>query len=286
MNGPTVTVIIPFCGSVDLLQRALESVRDQTFTGEVETIVVVDGSAEDLGRICTNFPGVQLIYQENAGPGVARNRGIEEASGEFIAFLDADDYWLPTKLTVQVDAMRRHGSAWSQHSYLVVTPDGEVLRHIDTHRYSGNVVQDTLLSFRVQTSTVMVRRESVEDSTRRFGVDRVGEDGLFYFRMASSYPLTAVGEALGHFTWHGANAGGRADFQLWSRARTWEENRDQVKSALPILGQVAYQWCALAVRLLRYPQSDPPGSSNTLWAQVFYAPSYVIFQNLARRLHS
>lgn len=285
-DGPIVSVVVPFYDSVDVLQRALRSVRNQNFAGPVETIVVVDGSHEDLSAVRANFPGVVLIHQENAGPGPARNRGIEAARGEFIAFLDADDHWLPTKLTVQIEAMRRDGAAWSQHSYTVVCPDAKPLRHVDTSRYAGHVLRETLLSFRIQTSAVMVRRACLRDPGLRFGADRVGEDGHFYTRMAAKYPLTSVGEALGYFTWHGANAGGRADVQLWSRARTWDQNRVEAQAVLPLLGRLAYRWCALAVRILRYPRENPPSDSSGLAAKVAYAPSYLAFHLLAKRLSS
>lgn len=279
-----VSVVIPFYDRPEMLRQALCSVRDQDFTESMETIVVIDGSQEDLRSIRSEFPGVIFVYQENAGPGAARNRGIEEASGEFIAFLDADDHWHPAKLTVQIDSMRGARSDWSQHSYTVVSPELVVLRHVDTSRYVGNVLLDTLLSFRVQTSAVMVTRECLRDPSLRFGKDRVGEDGHFYFRMAAKYRLTAISDELGYFTWHGANAGGRPDLQLWSRARMWEQNRAEMGALLPMSARFAYEWCALAVRVFGYPSETPPRNASRVAAKIAYAPGYLLFQLLAKRL--
>lgn len=98
---PRVSVVIPAYNAA-YLREAVESVFSQTFH-DFELIVVDDGSPGDtIQRICGDFPGVHYIRQANSGPSVGRNRGIREAKGELIAFLDDDDVWLPGKLEKQV----------------------------------------------------------------------------------------------------------------------------------------------------------------------------------------
>lgn len=96
---PHVSVIIPLYNKSRYIARALDSALDQTFR-DIEVIVVDDGSTDDgpeiVGR-CEDAR-VRLIRQTNAGPGSARNRGIAQATGSCVAFLDADDEWLPTFL--------------------------------------------------------------------------------------------------------------------------------------------------------------------------------------------
>jgi glycosyltransferase involved in cell wall biosynthesis len=100
-DAPTVTVVIPLYNKGKYILRALASVMDQTFP-PLEIIVVDDGSVDD-GRekveslIFTNRK-IRLLRQKNSGPGSARNAGLAAASGKYIAFLDADDEWLPTFL--------------------------------------------------------------------------------------------------------------------------------------------------------------------------------------------
>jgi GT2 family glycosyltransferase len=93
---PRVSVIIPLFNKAPFIGRALQSVAAQTFA-DSEVIVVDDGSTDGGAKIVEQFNDarVRLIKQQNAGPGAARNRGLAEAQGELIAFLDADDEWLP-----------------------------------------------------------------------------------------------------------------------------------------------------------------------------------------------
>lgn len=103
-----VSVIIPAYNAEEYIGRALDSVLTQSAPAD-EIIVVDDGSTDKTAEIVKAFgQRVRYIYQDNAGVSVARNRGIEEASGNWIAFLDADDEWLPNKLKQQVDVLRRN----------------------------------------------------------------------------------------------------------------------------------------------------------------------------------
>ncbi len=100
-----VSVIIPVYNPGSYLRSALDSVARQTFA-DWELLIVDDGSTEDLGWIAQSFPAVRLIRQPNSGSSVARNVGIMNSTGEWIAFLDQDDVWLPEKLARQVVVMQ------------------------------------------------------------------------------------------------------------------------------------------------------------------------------------
>ncbi len=100
-----VSVIIPTYNRKETLLRALRSVLHQTRPPE-EIIVVDDGSTDGTGAVVQQeFPSVRYLRQENRGISAARNRGIREASGEWVAFLDSDDEWLPRKLERQLEAL-------------------------------------------------------------------------------------------------------------------------------------------------------------------------------------
>ena len=96
-----ITVVIPTYNRYELLYRAISSILSQTYKPS-EIIVVDDGSTDKTSNIQNDFPLIKYIYQKNSGVSAARNRGIENASFEWIAFLDSDDEWMSTKLEEQV----------------------------------------------------------------------------------------------------------------------------------------------------------------------------------------
>jgi glycosyltransferase involved in cell wall biosynthesis len=107
--NPLVSVIIPTYNRGHVVPEAIESVLRQTYL-RLEVIVVDDGSTDNTPECLQQFAGrIRVVTQENAGPAAARNRGIEMARGELIAFLDSDDLWLPRKLERQVTLLQKAG---------------------------------------------------------------------------------------------------------------------------------------------------------------------------------
>jgi len=106
--NPKVSVVIPTYNRATTVPRAIESVLAQTVT-DLEVIVVDDGSSDDTGKVLGEMFGDRIRYyaQVNQGASVARNRGVEEARGEWIAFLDSDDLWEKDKLEWQLKALER-----------------------------------------------------------------------------------------------------------------------------------------------------------------------------------
>ena len=107
-DRPLVSAVIPAYNTERYLRRAIESVLAQSYR-PFECIVVDDGSTDRTGEIARSF-GERVRYhlQQNAGASAARNTGIQLARGEYIAFLDADDYWLDTKLEHQMRVLAAH----------------------------------------------------------------------------------------------------------------------------------------------------------------------------------
>ncbi len=106
MTGSRVSCILPAWNAAATIARSIESILAQTVL-PLEVIVVDDGSTDDTRAVVSRFgAGVRSVRQPNAGAEAARNRGIAESRGEFLAFLDADDVWLPTKLERQLAVFR------------------------------------------------------------------------------------------------------------------------------------------------------------------------------------
>ena len=99
---PSISVIIPTYNRLPFLLEAIESVRQQTSSVQ-EILIIDDGSTDDTKRIVSTLPlPIRYIWQSNMGPAAARNRGILEANGDWIAFLDSDDLWTQEKIEEQI----------------------------------------------------------------------------------------------------------------------------------------------------------------------------------------
>ncbi len=107
MIRPPVSVIVPVYNSERFLAEALDSIARQS-APPAEIVVVDDGSTDESAAIAARYPSVRLVRQANAGVSAARNAGLAAATGERLAFLDADDLFLPGKLAAQALALDAH----------------------------------------------------------------------------------------------------------------------------------------------------------------------------------
>jgi hypothetical protein len=134
---PLFSVVIPAYNCVDWIAAALESVFSQTFKN-FEAIVVDDGSTDGTREVLERYANhLRLIRQKNRGPGAARNRGIREASGRYVAFLDSDDIWFPWTLEIFSLAISRYSDSTWLLGLPVMFSDPVKLRevHCDTAQF-------------------------------------------------------------------------------------------------------------------------------------------------------
>ena len=107
-NTPLVSIILPTYNREHVISRSIDSVISQTYSN-FELIIVDDGSTDNTSDILKKYEGkVEYIKQKNSGVSSARNTGIKLAKGEYIAFIDSDDQWLPTKLQRQIEYFMSH----------------------------------------------------------------------------------------------------------------------------------------------------------------------------------
>lgn len=122
----TVSVVIPTYNRAALLAKAVESVLAQSVLPD-EVVIVDDGSTDETHELCAQWPSpVRYVYQQNAGVSAARNRGINEARGRYIAFLDSDDVWRTEKLAAQLAVMRALPSVgWCTTGHEIIDLTGQ-----------------------------------------------------------------------------------------------------------------------------------------------------------------
>ncbi len=164
ISRTTVSVIIPFFNRIPLLLEAMDSVLQQTHP-HVDIVLVDDGSTDDLSALRSKRlenGNIRYVRQDRAGPAAARNRGLQEATGDYIAFLDSDDLFMKDKIAKQLDFMLRNGYDFSHTSYMRVANGGTEREVVASGKFSGNVFPLTISGSPIATPTVMLRRDAVK----------------------------------------------------------------------------------------------------------------------------
>ncbi len=193
----SVSVIIPTYNRARMLQKAVDSVLNQAFK-DFELIVIDDGSTDETLKILKDYQDrLKSVTIPHGGVSAARNRGIEEAGGDFIAFLDSDDYWLPEKLAVQTDFFRRNPEAricqtdetWYRHGKRV----NPGKRH---QKSSGDIFYQSLRLCLVSPSTVMIRRDLFNDVGLFDESLPACEDYDLWLRISARFPVYLIGQSL------------------------------------------------------------------------------------------
>jgi len=200
----TVSVVIPTYNHAAYIREAIESALAQTYT-PLEVIVVDDGSTDDTPRVLAGFGDrIRALHQQNAGVGAARNRGGREARGEYLAFLDSDDIWLPDKLALQMAELERDPALGLVHCAMQsFDPDGRV---IDAHLggTGGWIAVDMLRYGQAISGSKMVVPKRVFEEVGGFDPTLPpSEDWDFCYRIATRYPVGYVDRVLLRYRLHG-----------------------------------------------------------------------------------
>ncbi len=214
MNRPLVSVIIPVYNGEKYLRAAIDSALAQTYK-PVEVIVVNDGSTDNSLAVLEEYGSkIRVVDQQNKGQAVARNRGIAETRGEFIAFLDCDDLWDSEKTTAQAQVLQTHPDAVAVYcDHRVINSNGQVTGRsgaTENPRWSGQILSHILQACCIiSPSMVMVRRAAFDgaggfDETQPFWT----EDWDLWVRLAIEGPILYQLETLASYRRHGKNASG------------------------------------------------------------------------------
>jgi GT2 family glycosyltransferase len=201
-----VSIVLPTFNRREFISPAIESVFAQTLT-DWELIIADDGSDADTKaylRTLENPPRLRVLYLPHTGkPAVVRNVALREAHGEFVAFLDSDDIWLPTKLQTQIASLQRHPNCnWSYTRFVLVDESGGKptawARRTGGWPVPGGWILDKLVTGKTALAlpTIVVRRDLLS-RIGNFDENLVGsEDYELYLRLAAQGEVDAIDTAL------------------------------------------------------------------------------------------
>ncbi len=194
-NSNSVSVIIPTFNRDGWLAESIRSVLSQS---GFELIIVNDGSTDGTQKILESFSEIRVIHlPENHGVSYARNRGIEQARGSLICFLDSDDLWEEGKLDMQVKWMQNHPECQAVYTDEKWIRNGVRVNPMNKHRkYSGDIFKQCLPLCIVSPSSIMLRK-SVLDEVGVFDESMpVCEDYDLWLRIALRYPFKFLSDKL------------------------------------------------------------------------------------------
>jgi len=233
---PKVSIVIPTFNRGSVIERTLSSILAQTYA-DYEIIVVDDGSADDTKqRVAAFGERVRYLYQANKGVSAARNKGIRKARGQYIAFCDSDDLFVPTKLEKQMSYIESNPSckflySWYYKVYQNKTKD-EIVRRTNSCK-DLNCFRYCLITrkIEVRTSTVIVKK----DCFKKVGLFNEGywktEDWDMWLRLAKHYLGACIAEPLTVCVRHDKNISRKTGTNFREKARNaalhsygWKEN--------------------------------------------------------------
>jgi len=201
-NVPRVSVVIPAWNVETVLEETLASVSAQTFR-DFEVIVIDDGSDDDTPQVievsARKWPWLRWERQVNAGVASARSRGIALARGEWIAFLDADDLWLPEKLASQMALIEQDPQlALVYCDVRTFSGESESKRSLFDERShaTGTVLRELFMNNFVYTSTVLLKRSALVQVGGFDSGHQVNEDVDLWLRIAEHFNFGCIDEVL------------------------------------------------------------------------------------------
>jgi len=228
-RSPAVSVIIPVRNCADTIRESLQSVFDQDFS-DYEIIVVDDGSTDKTMDILSSFADrIKILRQQGRGAASARNLAINHSRGRYLAFLDADDSWFPSKLFLQYDYLEKHPEIGLVYSDLsTFNKAGECSSSYDSHHrkvYQGRVFAELLLKNFIGTITVVARRECF-DKVGLFPEEFThSSDWHQWLRIARYYPIGYINIPLAHYRWSESSLTSRMEVPYPSRLRVLKDMR-------------------------------------------------------------
>lgn len=226
MSHPKVSVVIPAYNAIAHLPETLDSVQQQSFQN-FELLIVDDGSTDGTSEWVASLSDsrIRLITQTNSGCAAARNRGIQAAEGDYIAFLDADDIWEPGKLEKQVRILDNQPFVGLVYTWIShIDGQGQPIEQLGMPTVEGYVWELIVEENPIMCGSVpMVRRACFETVGLLDQQLRSAEDWDMWIRIARLYEFAVIKEPLVRYRIHAGSKSHNLDLHLRSRLRVIEK---------------------------------------------------------------
>jgi len=220
---PLVSIVVPAYNSGRYLTETIDSVINQTYKNW-ELLIVDDGSSDDTLSIAAKFasrdPRVKVFPSESnwGGPAKPRNFGIRQAKGDYIAFLDSDDLWLPGKLQKQIDFLEKNKDIFWLYSKFIIKKNGRHLKLEPVKPKSGYIFHDLLISFNLVPILTVVIRNKKEANRYFFDEEKkfvAVEDYGMWMDIAKDEKISFIDEPLAIYRVHsnGISSGAYLNFK-------------------------------------------------------------------------
>lgn len=202
---PKVSVVIPAYNSERFIAETLESVFNQSYQ-DFEVIVVDDGSSDGTDKVISRYEGrLTYIRKKNEGISVARNTGIAQARGEYVAFIDHDDIWLPEKLKEQMALLEGNKEIYLCFSDVYIIDEKgrrgkNVFKICPAH--SGMVFKQLLKDNFIPVITAVIKKEVFKEIGLFNPQYRIAEDWDLFLRISKQYPVVFVNRPLAKYRIH------------------------------------------------------------------------------------
>lgn len=201
-DKPLVSVVIATYNLAAYVPLAIQSVLGQVYSN-IEVIVIDDGSTDDTRDAIRPYlmdARVRYLFQENRGQAAAKNYGVHESHGEYVAFLDGDDRWAPEKLDVQIPLFSRSEAIGVVYSrVLYIDEQGKELRVADNELFRGRVSGPLLIRNFIGFGTSVVKKECFNRLGGFKEQVRMGIDYDLWLRFSTQYEFDYVDRPLLHY---------------------------------------------------------------------------------------
>jgi len=206
-----VSVLISTYNRADYLAKAIESALEQSY-GNLEIIVANDGSTDETAQVCARYTDkIKYVHHKNSGLGPARQLALANATGNYLAWLDDDDVWLPDKVERMIRYLEEHPEyGWAHGDAIEVDSDGAIehesyLAKFGSLKMQGDVYKEMLSVCFPLTSTVVMRKSCLEKLGKFDTSENYGADVDFFLRCSLYYDIGLVPEKLVKRTLHAAD---------------------------------------------------------------------------------